>query len=602
MSGRWDPERFHREREHYERSGGHVLEERDVVDKGRGRYYEEHDRFHEDSPRPRRGGHLDLDDRYDGRSRASPIPSEPPRSRASPIPSERGGMGRGPMDADRFPPPRGRFEEEKVKVVYEDNRPSRDRREPIYFEDFDRLDSPSRSALVPTRSGGGQRTRRQSIHIERDYVSPPPPSRALPSRPKYIRRQSSLDTFDRRPLPRYGDQEDYRPPVTVPVPLPRRRRSPVRRFEEREYEEIRVPESDYYVEDQRDVREVSTREYRFKSSDFEPEEPQETTRRGKTRMPRRLVEKSAIDMLGYPFEEEMDHIVILRALGKEQIDEVVRVSKDLRSGRSTYVHEETKLIEAPPPQQIETFGRHEIIMPPPEPAPVEIVRQVIHEEFAPAPPPPPPMFMQGPPSHMSPPPPHMSPPPMHMPPPPMSMPPRPMSMPPPPMSMPPPPMTVIAAPAPPTIISEHFSRHEHKESRSDRSERHKGRSKSKRRSKSRRAASVSSSTSEETIIARRIEKREESDPVHGPLTMFMSSSRKDERDIKSEMKALELEEKALKLEHQRDAELRKAERVRERGERHSSRSERHSSRSEQLDLGDIKVERNKKGKMSLVRS
>lgn len=77
--------------------------------------------------------------------------------------------------------------------------------------------------------------------------------------------------------------------------------------------------------------------------------------------------------------------------------------------------------------------------------------------------------------------------------------------------------------------------------------------------------------------------------------MFMGSSRKDERNIKSEIKALELEEKALKLERQRDVELRKAERIRESGERHSSRSE-------QIDLGDIKVERNKKGKMSLVRS
>lgn len=289
MSGRWDPERFYREREHYERAGGHTLQERDVVDKGHGRYFEEHDRFHEDRNRPSGAGrgHFDLDDRYGARPR-------PP-----PMAAERGGMGRGPMEDDHFGGGRGRVEEETVKVYFEDDRPSRARREPIIFDD-DRQ-SPSRSALVPARSGG-QRVRRQSIHLERDYT-PPPSTRALPSRPKFIRRQSSLDTFDRRPLPRYGDQEDYKPIVTVPVPLPRRRRSPVRRFEEREYEEIRIPEPDFYVEDQRDVREVSTREYRFKSSDFE--EPEEPIRRGKTRMPRRLVEKSAIDMLGYPFEEEV---------------------------------------------------------------------------------------------------------------------------------------------------------------------------------------------------------------------------------------------------------------------------------------------------------
>lgn len=167
-------------------------------------------------------------------------------------------------------------------------------------------------------------------------------------------------------------------------------------------------------------------------------------------------------------------------------------------GRTTYVQEETKLIEAPPPQQVETFERREIVIPPPQPAPVEIVRQVIRtEEVQPVPAP-------------------LPPPPMQMPPPPMNA---------------PPPMIVTAMPPPPpsTIYSESVSKHEHRESHS---ERRKGRSKSKRRSKSRRASSVGSSSSEETIVARRIEEREESDPVHGPLTMFMGSRSRDERSIK----------------------------------------------------------------------
>lgn len=62
---------------------------------------------------------------------------------------------------------------------------------------------------------------------------------------------------------------------------------------------------------------------------------QETNRKfkkGKTRMPKRLVRREAIMDLGYPFEEEDDFYVLRIALEKEQIDEVIRISETYKNG------------------------------------------------------------------------------------------------------------------------------------------------------------------------------------------------------------------------------------------------------------------------------
>ncbi|KAI9830669.1 MAG: hypothetical protein M1826_004498 [Phylliscum demangeonii] len=505
--GRWDQERFLRERDHYERGRGHVVEERDVIDKDRGHSFEEHDRFEEDyAPRPG------------------------PRSRPPPsiVVDRPAGRGRGERYGGR-----GAIEEEKIKIAFEQDRSGRGRKETIYFED-ERESGPTRDALVPFRDG--PRDRRRSVHVEREYEREdvgPAPARGPAPRPRFVRRQSSLDTFDRRPMPRYGVHEEHRTSVTIPVPLPRRRRSPptVRRYEEHDYEEIRVPESDYYEDDVRET-ERTTREYRFKA---EPEEP---PRRGKTRMPRRLVEKTAIDILGYPFEEEIDHIVILRPLRKEQIDEVVKVSREIRSGRSSYVREETKLLESSAPPPVETI-RQEIIIQAPEP---EIIRQYItseevgdehhHEHRS---------------EHKSE---HKS-----------------------------------------EHRSEHRSEHGHDHKSEHGGSHSKSRSRKKRSKSKKRRESFSESESEEEVILRTVQKREESEPVHGPLTMFLGDKRKEERNIRKEIKALEIEEKAVKLERERNRELRRAERIR--GGDYVE--------EEEIDFGDIRVERNKKGKMSLVR-
>ena len=185
-----------------------------------------------------------------------------------------------------------------------------------YEEDVRSLGgSPLRGHFEPP----SDRRRRQSITIERDYV---PPARQNPPRPGIIRRQSSLDTFDRKPMVRYGDR--FRePPETIVIPASGRRRRSPPRYIERDYEEdIRVAEPDYYGDEdwrgfrEREVETVRRRrpgnEAIFEEREeeihvnAEPERPY--PRKGKTKMPKRLVNTRAIIELGYPFEEEVDHL------------------------------------------------------------------------------------------------------------------------------------------------------------------------------------------------------------------------------------------------------------------------------------------------------
>ena len=53
-------------------------------------------------------------------------------------------------------------------------------------------------------------------------------------------------------------------------------------------------------------------------------------KRGKTRMPKRLVKKEAILDLGYDYYEEDDFYILRVALEKEQIDEVMELSKSYK--------------------------------------------------------------------------------------------------------------------------------------------------------------------------------------------------------------------------------------------------------------------------------
>ena len=66
-------------------------------------------------------------------------------------------------------------------------------------------------------------------------------------------------------------------------------------------------------------------------------EPPKIGKKGKTRMPKRLVHKKVVVEMGLPFEEEDDFIIVQRALTKVYIDEIIEKSKT-HLGGSCYPH------------------------------------------------------------------------------------------------------------------------------------------------------------------------------------------------------------------------------------------------------------------------
>ncbi|KAL1895424.1 hypothetical protein Sste5346_005230 [Sporothrix stenoceras] len=184
---------------------------------------------------------------YDDRRRPAPAPAAPTRLR------------------ERSPTPPGRREErfiQRERRYLDDDRdddslilPASARRRPappaVIPNDFDRR----------SNAGGRERTRfrdgEDSI-IGSSAGGPPPP------RPgRLIRRQSSVETFDRRParraydLDRLDDRDDRRPPVNVPIPLPiRKRRDSSAERREAEYEH----ERERYERDRQLDRERADRE------------------------------------------------------------------------------------------------------------------------------------------------------------------------------------------------------------------------------------------------------------------------------------------------------------------------------------------------------
>ncbi|CAI6337424.1 unnamed protein product [Periconia digitata] len=347
---RWDRDRFERMR-----GGGRGPPDHDHF------RYQEHDRF----PGGRRD--IDLHEDYDRRG--------PPSSRGPPV-----------MERERY------REEERFAP------PSRRR------NDFFQEDTPSEvanRALAPYR--------RKSV-VERDIDIAP----RRPARPQYHRRQSSLDTYDRRPLPRYGEVEEWRPPTNVPIPLPirerERRRSPPR-FHEDEFEEVRYSEREREREPRRserveEYREVEVSRKKSKSrhggsrsharsnaqssrssstSSFEEVSLSRANwgKKGKTRLPKRLCRKEAVIELGYPYEEEDDFLIVTRALEKDHIDEIIQVSENYKETKTTYVYENKEAMEPslpPPPPPPEVFHN-----PPPPPS----IVPSHHTQMAPPPPPPP---------------------------------------------------------------------------------------------------------------------------------------------------------------------------------------------------------------------
>ncbi|KAI0178735.1 hypothetical protein GGR52DRAFT_270845 [Hypoxylon sp. FL1284] len=250
----------------------------------------------------------------------------------------------------------------------------------------------------------------------RDDHSEDIPRRRRPASPprrpgQLIRRQSSLDTFDRRPPQRFVERDayspgprrgDYRPDPYEPVPLPRSRAlPPPRMYAEREFDEIRISEPDRYgdeeyraypdrVHEREYVREKrrdsSASKHKPRSRSVRSRSISRTSRtsatsddssstggtsvtvksvkseypkKGKTRIPARLVSKRALIDLGYPFVEEGNVIIVQKALGQQNIDDLLKLSDDYkkaeqeviaaRSSAGDLIEERREVFTLPPP-------------------------------------------------------------------------------------------------------------------------------------------------------------------------------------------------------------------------------------------------------------
>ncbi|KAI1843806.1 hypothetical protein JX266_010065 [Neoarthrinium moseri] len=321
--------------------------------------------------------------------------------------------------------PGGRVRETSVDDRYErrtsrpwEDEPIRDRR--YYEDDYHRRHSPP-----------AEFDRKVIIEKEREYRSPSPPRRPG----TLLRRQSSLDTFDRRPAPRFYEREEYGPPARrgdyrpepyQPIPLPRSRALPPPRvYAERDYDEIRIAEPERYGDEEfhsypervreREVTRTRRRRNRSgsrssrshthhgssvrsssKTSSTSSSSSGGTTvtakseypKKGKTRIPVRLVSKRALIDLGYPFEEEGNTIIVQKALGQDNIDDLLKLSEDYkkaelevlnaRSEAGNIVEERrTEVFVAPPPPPPVV---HHI---PPPPPPVEVVKETVVREVSP---------------------------------------------------------------------------------------------------------------------------------------------------------------------------------------------------------------------------
>jgi hypothetical protein len=242
---------------------------------------------------PKSGDTADVMARYDDYPPSSSLDSEPVRWDADRFSRERENRRRGPALAERPRPVEDDRFESRIRQGDRYGPPVR--RPESYYEDDDLVRPPAPSVA---------RDRRRRV------ADPPPPPR-----PGLLRRQSSLDTFDRIPsrkLDEYYSREYA--PRAAPIQMPPTRRSPPRR--ERDYEEIRIAEPDFYGDEE--YRDFFERERRPRSrsrsssgsrlgarlvEEVNLERPY--PRKGKTRLPRRLVHPRAIIELGYPFLEEV---------------------------------------------------------------------------------------------------------------------------------------------------------------------------------------------------------------------------------------------------------------------------------------------------------
>ncbi|KAK4145593.1 uncharacterized protein C8A04DRAFT_35637 [Dichotomopilus funicola] len=371
-SDRPPPDRYDRDRREIE------------SDRGYDRYSEVRERFEEDDDHvyARRSG-------GGPPSSLGPPPGPPLRDSRSVGPPPRGERYRDDDDDSRVMyRERERSRERTRRVVYEDDPPPPRRRFspspppprrepplPVPDEHWRRPASPPRHRLEPERELEVERSR--VVFEERGRRRSPSPPSVVSSRPppRLVRRQSSLDTFDRKPAKRYWERdqqreeygpparrEDYRPPTYVDIPLPRAKAlPPPRGYAEREtFEDIQISDPHRYGDEEfrayppervretetirtkrrtrsREARTRSRRRGRSSSSSSSSSDggttltaKSEYPKKGKTRIPAKLVSKRALIEIGYPYTEEGNVVVVQKALGQKNIDDLLKLSDEYK--------------------------------------------------------------------------------------------------------------------------------------------------------------------------------------------------------------------------------------------------------------------------------
>lgn len=317
-SARWDRDRFFDEREHNM-----------TLERSRG---PDRDRF---DALPIRTRNPDDDDDYFRQSRRVP----PPREHS--------------VD-ERFTHDR-RASHPHIDEEEDDELLVRERRRVIY-DDMETPRPPSTIRRRPSPSESSFTRRRPSPERER-FRSPSPPRRPTA---RMMRRTSSVDTYDRKPNGFYDREEygpparrsDYRIPANVPIPLPRHRALPPPRvYAEHDYfrdiqvsdphrygdeefhafqggEKVREREFEKEVIHTRRSRRDRSRDSRATSRSHRSSRrsssvasstsssssssggttitsKSEYPKKGKTRIPSRLLSRRALIESGYPFVEEV---------------------------------------------------------------------------------------------------------------------------------------------------------------------------------------------------------------------------------------------------------------------------------------------------------
>ncbi|KXJ97329.1 hypothetical protein Micbo1qcDRAFT_230012 [Microdochium bolleyi] len=345
---------------------------------------------------------------YWDRDRRRPESPDGPRFQSrGPPPPRRPESPDGPRFQSRGPPPPRRPWEDD----YPPPGPARER--PRFYEDEPprRRRSPDFFERMP----------------EREQRQPSPPRRPT----RLVRRQSSLDTYDRKPMPRFYEKEEYGPPARredvrpeyrpepyQPIPLPRSRALPPPRMyqdrEYRDYEDIRVQEPDRFGNDEyhqipervteREIVRSSRRRDRsnsrqsragrsYKSSVRSSSRTSasssrssssssssggttvtvksgksEYPKKGKTRIPARLVSRRAIIDLGYPYTEEGGTIIVQKALGQQNIDDLLKLSEEYKKSEL-----EVAAARSAAGHIVEERREEFFTLPPPPPAPAPVV-------------------------------------------------------------------------------------------------------------------------------------------------------------------------------------------------------------------------------------